>query len=559
MIIQKSEIMITKINSKWMTSLSLIICHLSFSMMIASCTADGDMEQLGIEEPDSLAAYNYLKNFDVLRTYDAGIGVAMDANTFLEEGMDYRIAVANFGVLAPGMLFSHQQVMRASGDADTKAIETVAALAGKHGMKLLGAPLLSHRNQNATYLNALLAPNVIRPDGDDGGYCIKMINNVSGAMTDAQVSYTFAKTPQVEPGIKYKLTMMVCGTAEGTIQVATYSNGKGSRFTPNVKVGKEWQKVELQNTMASGIKGLTSILFNIGQYVGTLYVDNIELFEVDNKGNEVTDNLNSVNTLLDDAEQTASSVAILQDKNGSIEEATVSKLGEGYDPLATYVEKTDEEKRIILTAEIGRYLDAVISAADAKVSSWIVVSEPLAAVTDDASAFFWKNYLGDDYVVTAFQQAASISDRKLYIGAGELNTPAEAEALTVYIAQVEALGARIDGIALEVHAGLSAATDYGQIFQALAATGKHVMLSDLYVDMDGTLADDATEQLMRRQANKLTSILNAYQAKVPKARRGGIVCHQVTDGEQPFGLWTKNYDRKHAYGSVAASLLSLQQ
>lgn len=519
--------------------------------MLASCAGDTEMEQLAVSEPEALAAYDYLKSYDVLKNYDQQVGVAMSADAFLDKGMEYRIAVANFGQLSLGTTLSHQKMVRASGTIDTKILESVLALARQHGMALVGTPLIGHRHQNITYLNGLLSPNVIRPEGDDGGYSVKMTNSGQVAMTDAQVAYSFAKTPQVEPGIKYKLTMMVRGTAEGTVQVATYSNGKGARFTPNMAVTKEWQKVELQTTMASGIKGLTSILFNLGQYVGTLYVDNIELFEIDNSGYEVTDNLNTLNTNLDDAEMTAASVTIQTNTEGSIEEAGVSSLGEGYDPLATYVEKTNEEKQLILTAEIKRYLSAVMSACGDDVKDWIVVSEPLATDDGDASSFYWKSYLGGDYVATAFQQAAALTEGRMYIGGGILETPAEAQTLTAYIAQVERLGAHIDGIAVNIHASLTTTTDYKQIFQTLAASKKLVKIADLYVDIAGTPADNITDKQLQQQAAVLADILKAYNSEVPQSQRGGIVWHQMLDGEQPLGLWDKNYNRKHAYGSLA--------
>ena len=534
-------------------SFSLIFCLFTCSTIFTSC-ADSEMEQLTVSEPETLTAYDYLKSLDVLKAYDPQVGVAMNADTFLEKGMEYRIAVANFGQLAPVMLFNHQKIVKASGTLDTKKLVNVIGLARQHNMSLLGAPLISHRNQNVTFLNACLSPNVIRPEGDDGGYALKITNGALTALADAQVTYSFAKTPQVEPGIKYKLKMMVRGTAEGTVQVSTYSNGKGSRFTPNISVTKEWQEVELMTTMAAGIKGLTSILFSLGNYVGTLFVDNIELFEVDKKGYEVTDNLNTVNTNLDDAEQTAASVAIQTNTGGTIEEAGVSLLGEGYDPLAQYVEKTAEEKQKILTAEMQRYLTGVMSTCGDCVKDWIVVSEPLATDDGDPTSFFWKNYLGDNYAVTAFRQAATQTNGRLYIGGGTLDTNAKAQALANYVTKIEMLGARIDGITIEILEDLSSTTDYAQIFQTLAATGKLIKIADLYVDIAGTPVDNISEEQLKQQAAKLTTILNAYRANVPQAQRGGIIWHQVLDGDKPLGLWAKDYNRKHVYGSLATYL-----
>ena len=190
---------------------------------------------------------------------------------------------------------------------------------------------------------------------------------------------------------------------------------------------------------------------------------------------------------------------------------------------------------------------------DGRINDWVVVSDPLAEDTgEDATAFFWQHYLGTDYAATAFKQAASLTSGRLYIGTGELDTPEKTTKLIQYVNRMETLGSRIDGIALSVHSNTSATTDYGQIFQLLAATGKHIMISDLSVDIDDT--SEVTEQQLKQQAYCLSVILQAYTSQVPKAQRGGIIWHQVLDGVEPLGLWNQKYNRKHVYGSFANGL-----
>ena len=75
---------------------------IGYCLMAMVACADNDMEQLSVTEPETLTAYDYLKDYDVLRSYDSKVGVVMDAGTFFEKGMEYRIAVANFGQIVPG-------------------------------------------------------------------------------------------------------------------------------------------------------------------------------------------------------------------------------------------------------------------------------------------------------------------------------------------------------------------------------------------------------------------------------------------------------------------------
>lgn len=170
----------------------------------------------------------------------------------------------------------------------------------------------------------------------------------------------------------------------------------------------------------------------MGQYVGTLYVDDIELVEWnENRQREVGRNLNTVNTNLDDAEQTANSIAVRTDANSSLEDVGCSDLGEGYDSLATYVEKTYDEKRTIAIAEMQKYVGGVIDAAK-----------------DDSG--------------------------KLYIEESGLDTDLTKCAQFVnYISAVESQGGKVDGVAVSIDANTTTTSvdNIAQMFQSLAATG----------------------------------------------------------------------------------------
>lgn len=287
----------------------------------------------------------------------------------------------------------------------------------------------------------------------------------------------------------------------------------------------------------------TSYLFNIGQYVGTLYVDDIELFEIDSKGYEVTSNLNTVNTNLDDSETTAKCLAIHNNGNGGLEEVQVSDLGDGYDPLATYIEKTAEEKRQICTAEMERFISGAIEAGGDITRDWIVVEDPFADGSDDSNAFLWQDYLGDDYAATAFKCAANAkSDARLFLADNDI---ANASRLVELASRIESSGGRVDGFAVSVSDDTNASdfSQYAKAFSALASTGKLVKIVDMKVLSD--------ESMISRQASVYASILKAYTENVPVAQRAGVIQHQVLDTDSPLGLWDGSYNRKHTYASFA--------
>lgn len=532
---------------------------LSALLLLQGC-ADDDMVQLNMQEPETLSAYDYLEDYGVLKSYNDHIGVIMEAADLTGGGMDSRIAVSNFAEVAPGSMFSHASAIKANGSIDTTTIARVRKSVSGSGITLLGTPLVWHRQQNVTYLSSQLEPNIIRPDGDEGGYALKMTNTaLGGSVTSEQVAHTFARTPRVEPGIMYKLKMWIRGTNAGSIRIEAYSNGRGSRFSPDIAVTSDWTYVETFTTIATGVTGLTSILFDLGEYVGTVYVDDIELKEWNpTRQREVGRNLNTVNTNLDDAEATANSMSIQTDENGSLEDVGCSALGEGYDPLATYVEKTDEEKRTILTAEMQRYIGGVMDAADGSAGDWIVVKEPLAEDDGDATCFYWQSYLGStDYAVTALAEAARHTTGKLYVEESGLDTDLDKCArFTSYVTALEAAGAKVDGVAVTIDAYVDSTStaNVGQMFQRLAATGKMVRISDLNVTIGGATSDNVTEAQLKQQAQLYGDIIKAYNDNVPEAQRGGITIHQVLDNGTPNGLWNRSYSRKHAYGSVAEAL-----
>lgn len=537
--------------------------------LMSSC-ADTDMTQLSVDEPSSIASYNYLKSYDVLKSYaDFNIGINQDATTFLSDGVPFRIAASNFSALTPGVAFSHGATVKASGAVDTAQVKKIIELAKTQGMSVFGSPLISNADQNSTYLSSKLEPNVIRPEGDDGGYSLKMTNTVySSAITDAQVAYTFARTPSVEPGIKYELKFMVRGTAEGKVQCSTYSNGRGSRFLPVFDVTTTWTQVTMTNTMATGITGLSSILFNLGHYLGTLYVDNIELYELDDWDQEATDNLNTLNTDLDDVETTAKSIEI-QTSNNGLEDVGASALGEGYDPLAKYVEKTDKEKDSILSQAIDTYLSHVMNVEKGYITEWGVVNNPLegteiatsAGKTLSSGEFFWADYMGKDYALKSFKTAAKYASAtdKLYISECGMDSDATKRAAFLsYVSYLEGKGARIDGIgtAIDVTTTHVDTLQIATMFSELAATGKMVKITDLKVAIgDGVLADSVSENQWMAQSNIYQYIVKSYKKNVPEAQRGGIVQDAVLDTNvSPVGLWDRTYARKHAYGGFVKGL-----
>lgn len=534
--------------------------------LLTAC-ADNDMTQLETQEPQSLASYDYLNDYDVLKNYaNFKLGVCMDSLTFLNSGVDYRIAASNFSEIVAGTAFSHSSTVSVDGSVNCDDIASVIERANGQGMSVFAYPLIGNENVNSIYLNSLLLPTEVRPDGDEGGYSMKMTNTVmESSAGSAQVAYAFAKTISVTQGLEYRVSFKVRGTTEGTAQCCLVKDGVSYRFSPDFGVTTAWNTVELSISMPVD-KTLTSLVFNIGKYLGTIYVDDIQIWRVRSNG-KVT-NLNTTNTDLEDVETTTASITV-QTQSSGLSYAGISDLGEGYDPLSTFVEKTDEEKHSLLLKAMDVYLDSIGSTANGNVTDWAVLCNPLDSAgvatsegkTPTTGVFYWADYLGKDYGVEAFKAMAKHTDAddKLYIcETGMEGNADKCAALLDYVKYIENAGGRIDGIGTTVDVDLATADKdwISQMLAKFAATGKMVKITHLQVSVgNGLPTDSLTEEQAKAQSDLYKYIVATYKQQVPAAQRGGIVQGSVLDtNANPVGLWTRSYARKHAYGGFADGL-----
>ena len=337
---------------------------------LVSC-ADNEMTSIYKDEPDSLAQTDYLKKYGPLRDYtDMSVGTTVSPNVYDATDLNYRMLCANFNEVQPEGLFTHGSMVQADGTISTASADAFLDAAVRANQNVFAGPLTSHQGQNIDYLNNLIKPTVHSKDGSPlTSYCIVATNTIEGEAKSQQFEFAFTRTPAVTPQLEYDLVFYVRGTRSGSISLSVAG---GSDFTPKVAVTTEWKKVTVHTVMRSGIYNLRSLVFNIGAYVGTLYIDNFELYEIDEygdrSGNKMKDS--SFNANLDNAEATADGLTKVDGISNGITQLGISALGDGYDPNTYTVEKTDEEKKEILTAALNNWLTGVVSACGSRVCGW---------------------------------------------------------------------------------------------------------------------------------------------------------------------------------------------
>ena len=263
---------------------------------------------------------------------------------------------------------------------------------------------------------------------------------------------------------------------------------------------------------------------------------------------------------------------------------------------------TPEEKAEILTAEMERWVKAMMEATEGKVKAWDVVNEPLsggprgqrydlqhAATSDNpANKFYWQDYLGDNYVRVPIKFARQYfaenggnpADLKLFINDYNLESDwddnQKLKSLLQWIEQWESDGVtKIDGIGSQMHVSysLNPTTQKSKeehivkMYQLLASSGKLVRITELdmgITDENGNAiktADLTFEQKMK-MSDYFKFIVEKYFEIIPVSQQYGICAWAQTDSPEgsgwragePIGLWDLNYSRKPAYGGFADGL-----
>ena len=527
--------------------------------------------ELPLELREAISRYEPLKTYVSDPNFKLGCGVGL---TLYTDNEPYNQLVnENFNEITIGYLMKHGPVVKSDGSLNFTNIDKLFVKTDEAGISVFGHTLVWHQNQNAKYLNSLIADKVIvTPDdsekiinildnsdfengtispwggwGNDSSrkvsekgqgyssdYAMILVNPKDANSYSAQAAYSLPA--ELEIGKTYCYSAMVKAdvlNTDFTFQVQNPTSYAGEGYVSGTTAVGQWVPIEGEFTCAKA--GMQRLCINFGKAAGTYYVDNVKFGE----------------------------------KKATTKAAT---RGVQIIPLS------DEEKALLIGNALESWISQMVSHCKSHVKAWDVVNEPMregGTLRDGTESsgddiFSWVKYLGKDYAVTAFKLARQYGNGdsdKLFINDYNLEvSEAKLAGLIDYVTYIESKGAKVDGIGTQMHLSLSGKDANGianlkqqidKMFQTLAASGKLIKVSELDIAL-GTASPTDTQ--FADQAEMYRYVIESYKKYIPQAQQYGITIWGVSDHPDEHvnwlpkdapNLWDASYGRKHAYKGVA--------
>lgn len=548
-------------------------------LSLASCT-ESHVLPYEVEKPESIANQEIIDAYADLKTYvdrtanpDFKLGVGISLADYVNKSVQYRLVNKNFDEVSCGYEMKHGAIVQSDGKLALDNVNKLLKTAQEANVSVFGHTLCWHANQNATYLNKLIAPVKI-PGGTEPievGYALKMTNPSAKNFWDAQ---TGTDITGIENNTEYILKIAAKGSKSGKIAVELQaSSNYSSNGFGDIALTTQYKEYELK-VKTTAVRN--RLLINFGHYDGTVFIDNISLIK------------SGTATYIIPENNFESGIGGWYGwGNGSTREKSAN--GEGFGGFGgSTIEKTPEEKKAIIDEALEKWIKGMVTNCAPYVKAWDVVNEPMSDWPDPtqlktgvgktlaADEFYWQDYLGKDYAVRAIQLARKYGNAadKLFINDYGLENADQkkCQGLIQYIQYVESKGVKVDGIGTQMHVTLGETTMEGirAMLTKIAATGKLVKISelDMGIKVGGVTVktENVTSDQLQQMSDFYQQIVKAYFEIVPAAQRYGITQWAATDspansswrGGEPIGLWKLDYTRKPAYAGFADGLKSLK-
>ncbi|WP_207424923.1 endo-1,4-beta-xylanase [Desertivirga brevis] len=312
-----------------MKNLYKVVLGFAASAIMTSCTKS-ELLDYQVAKPASFANQEIIDSYQPLKTYlkpdpnsTFKFGIAGSIGDYLNKGVFYRLANSNFNEIVLGYEMKHGAVVRDDGTLHLDDVKNLLEAAKSNGLAVYGHTLCWHSNQNAKYLNSLIAPIVIpgqstptwdivteadfetnsnsnyeaNPNaklsftavgqGAGGtGRAIKITNDAVRA-NDWDAQFFFKFSPVVKVGEKYEFSMDVKADENASFPTQAHRapyQYKHWDFFGNIPATSTWNKYVKTVTITQEMADCGAIAFNLGAKATSYYFDNFTLKKYNAKG-----------------------------------------------------------------------------------------------------------------------------------------------------------------------------------------------------------------------------------------------------------------------------------
>lgn len=258
------------LNKFWLGAIAISV--------LASCVEDSLLDY-PVEKPESLASLEYLNDYDVLKSYvdrsanpDFKLGAGVSVDGFNGKGVVYSHIVSNFDEVTAGWEMKHGGIVQNDGSLNLARVSNFITTAREAGITIYGHTLAWHANQNAEYLNSIIADQEIETDPNDGNNSLHATTpNANANIWDWQLEYVLP-TPLTQ-GVEYTLTMRAKASSPFTVAFWR-TDGSSTNYGPDIAFGESWSDATVTFTPSMNA---TKLQFCFGTFAGDLYFDDMVL------------------------------------------------------------------------------------------------------------------------------------------------------------------------------------------------------------------------------------------------------------------------------------------
>lgn len=301
---------------------------------LTSCV-DDDKLQFAYEKPASIAGYEYLNDYDALKTYvnrsaspTFKLGGALAAADYNANGLVTRLANSNFDEVVAGNAMKMASCIGEKGDMDFGTVENFVSSATENGLSVYGHTLAWHAQQPVRWLNSLIKDREMDVDPDAKEEKEVYFIDWSAASSYnmwGQFPESITTGPKIDGGLQvtttgtipnfWELQYMVADgiTLQGGKEYLLHVEIQGSPESSNlhyvvgawgndIKTGvlsftEDWTVQDIAFSPSDDVSGV-HVLFQSGDYQGSYTIKAVQVVSLESPAVEVEKEIH-VNTYTD--------------------------------------------------------------------------------------------------------------------------------------------------------------------------------------------------------------------------------------------------------------------